>query len=63
MKQQVKPKRDGVQAANRIYFDGRSGIKYRMAGEALLLQKNRSGPLGSLGRFLGVLVRLQGTPQ
>ena len=52
-----------MQAAGHIRFDGRSGIKYRMSGEALLLQKNRSGPLGSLGRFLGVLVRLQGTPQ
>ena len=52
-----------MQAAIHIRFDGRSGIKYRMSGEALLLQKNRSGPLGSLGRCRGVLVRLQGTPQ
>ena len=51
-----------MQAAVHIRFDGRSGSEYRMS-EALLLQKNRSGPLGSLDLFLGVLVRLQSTPQ
>ena len=52
-----------MQAAVHIRFLGRSGSEYRMSGEALLLQKNRSGPLGSLNRFLGVLVKLQSTPQ
>ena len=52
-----------MQAAVHIRFDGRSGSEYRMSGEALLLQKNRSGPLGSLVLCIGALVRLQSTPQ
>ena len=52
------------QAAVHISFDGRSGcVNTEMSGEALLLQKGRSGPLGSIVLFIGALAGFQSTPQ
>ena len=34
-----------------------------MSGEALLLQKGRSGPLGSIVLFIGAIAGFQSTPQ
>ena len=37
--------------------------QYRMSGEALLLQNNRAGPLGSLDRRRRIVDTCSGTPQ
>ena len=58
MKHKVKHDVTRHAGSVRISFDGRSGSEYRMSGEALLLQNDRSGPLGSIVLCIGALVGL-----